>query len=139
QFTSEALYKLLKKASPGMLYTDGGDGMDKLFIPAFKNTTDIKLQEKLLNVFLEYENKARGYYGKNYFDRLLQQINDVASAELQNLILRKKEDNKEPQDQSILLENINENNFPDVIDKMVNQTAESFNRSNFNKITFAAR
>lgn len=139
QFTSEALYKLLKKAPTEMLHSQGGDGMDKLFIPAFKNTTDIKLQEKLLNVFLEYENEARSYYGKGYFDNLLQQINDAGSAELQDLILKKKEESKEQKGWKMVLENLNEDNFSVVIEQFISETSENSNEDDFSKITNAAK
>lgn len=139
QFTSEALYQLLKKASTDMLNSEGGDQMEALFIPAFENAKDQELQEKLLQVFFEYEKEARGYYGKSYFDQLLLQINDVGSVELQDLILRKKEENKEPEDWLTLLENLNEDNFPSVIDKILNQTPENFNEHYFHKIVAAAQ
>ncbi|MDR7212089.1 TPR end-of-group domain-containing protein [Flavobacterium piscis] len=140
QFTSEALYKLLKKASTDMLNSEGGDAMDELFVPAFKNTTDIKLQEKLLNVFFEYEKEARTYFGKKYFDALLQQIKDVASPELKNLILAKKEEGKEQEEWLTLLENLNEDNFPAVIDQFINQkTSEDINEDDFEKIIRAAQ
>lgn len=139
QFTSEALYELLKKASTDMLNSQGGDQMEDLFIPAFQNTKDEQLQEKLLNVFFEYEKEARGYYGKSYFDQLLQQISDVGSAELQNLILKKKEESKEQEQWLTLLENLNEDNFPAVIDQFVSQKTENCNEDDFYKIIYAAQ
>ncbi|PXY47010.1 leucine-rich repeat domain-containing protein [Flavobacterium hydrophilum] len=139
QFTSEALYELLKKASTDMLNSEGGDQMEELFIPAFQNAKDEQLQEKLLNVFFEYEKEARTYYGKSYFDQLLQQISDVGSAELQNLILKNKEGNKEPENWLTLLENLNEENFPAAIDQFVSKTTENINESDFKKITSAAK
>ncbi|MDR7212073.1 hypothetical protein [Flavobacterium piscis] len=94
QFTSEALYNLLEKASTDMLNTNGGDGMEDLFIPAFKNTNDDALHKKLLEIMFKYQEEARTYYGKEYLDALLQQIIDIASPELETLISAKKEENK---------------------------------------------
>ena len=91
QFTSEALYKLLKKASTDMLNSEGGDEMETLFVPAFKNTTDLKLQEKLLKVFFKYKKEAKSFFDKTYFKELLEQIKEFASPELLQLILQKKE------------------------------------------------
>lgn len=79
RFTSEALYKLLKKASTDMLYSEGGDALDELFVPAFRNTEDKILQEKILNVFFKYQEEATTYYGEKYFDELLQNITGVVS------------------------------------------------------------
>ena len=115
QFTSEALYELLKKASTDMLNTEGGDSMEELFIPAFQNTTDEKLHKKLLEVFFKYEEKARTYFGKEYFDELLQQIKDIASPELEKIILSKKEENKEQEELILSLENLTEDNLPEII------------------------
>lgn len=115
KFTSEALYKLLKKASTDMLNTEGGDSMEELFIPAFQNTTDEKLHKKLLKVFFKYEEEARTYFGKEYFDTLLQQIKDVASPELEKIILSKKEENKEQEKLILSLENLTEDNLPEII------------------------
>lgn len=92
QFTSEVLYELLKKASTDMLNSEEGDAMDELFVPAFQNTKDQKIYEKLLNVFLKYKAEAKTYYGKEYFENLLQKIKEVASPELEHLILAKKRD-----------------------------------------------
>ena len=139
QFTSEALYKLLKKASIDMLNSKSGDQMEELFIPAFENTTDLKLQKKLLNVLFKYEDEARTYYGKKYFDGLFERIKNSVSPELVQLILAKKEKNKEQEKWLELLENLNEENLPDAIIQFVNQKPENFNGENFYEITAAAK
>ena len=36
----------------------------------------LNLQKKLLKVFFKYEEEARTYFGKDYFNALLQQIKD---------------------------------------------------------------
>jgi len=118
KFTSEALYKLLKKASTDMLNTEGGDSMEILFIPAFQNTTDEKLHKNLLKVFFKYEEKARTYFGKEYFDTLLQQIKEVASPELEKIIFAKKEENKEQEELILSLENLTEDNLPRIIEML---------------------
>lgn len=64
--------------------------METLFVPAFENTTYLKLQEKRLTVFFKYKKKASSYYGEDYCDDLLKQIKNVASPELLILILQKK-------------------------------------------------
>ncbi len=120
QFTSEALYQLLKKASTDMLYSESGDALDTLFIPAFKNTSDINLHKKLLKVFFKYEEEARTYYGKEYFDTLLQQIKDIASPELEKIIATKKEENKESEELISNLENLNTENLPQIITMLGN-------------------
>ncbi|WP_445456706.1 leucine-rich repeat domain-containing protein [Flavobacterium sp. HNIBRBA15423] len=121
QFTSEALFQLLKKASTDMLNTNGGDGMEVLFIPAFQNTTDDVLYKKFLKILYKYDEEARTYYGKEYFDTLLQQIIDIASPELEILISAKKEENKEQEALSELLENLNEANLPKAIGMLGNK------------------
>ncbi|NHN26641.1 hypothetical protein FIA58_013225 [Flavobacterium jejuense] len=115
QFTSEALYELLEKASIDMLNSEAGDQMEDLFIPAFQNTSDETLHKKLLEIFFKYVEEASVYYGKSCFDSLLQQIIDIASPELEKLILAKKEENKEQEELSELLENLNEENLPKAI------------------------
>lgn len=121
QFTSEALYQLLKKASTDMLNSEGGDQMEDLFIPAFQNTTDLNLQTKVLEVFFKYEEKAKTYYGKEYFNHLLQQIREIASPELEKIILAKKEENKEEEEISELLENLNQEDLPKAIGMLGNK------------------
>ena len=118
QFTSEALYQLLKKASTDMLYSESGDALDTLFIPAFQNTTDLNLQKKLLKVFFKYEEKARTYFGKDYFDALLQQIKDIASPELEKLISTQKEKNKDQEELITSLENLDDENLPKLIEML---------------------
>lgn len=115
QFTSEALYQLLKKASTDMLNSEGGDQMEDLFIPAFQNTTDLNLQTKVLEVFFKYEEKAKTYYGKEYFNHLLQQIRNIVSPELEKIIAEKKEENKEQEDLILSLKNLTEDNLPEII------------------------
>lgn len=121
QFTSEALYELLEKASTDMLNSEGGDQMEDLFIPAFQNTTDLNLQTKVLEVFFRYEEKAKTYYGKEYFIHLLQQIREIASPELEKIILAKKEENKEEEELSELLENLNQEDLPKAIGMLGNK------------------
>ena len=118
QFTSEALYQLLKKASTDMLNSEGGDQMEDLFMPAFQNTTNLNLQKKLLKLFFKYEEEARTYFGKGYFDALLQQIKDIASPELEKLIAAKKEENKEQEALILSLENLTEDNLPGIIEML---------------------
>ncbi len=120
QFTSEALYELLEKASTDMLNSEGGDQMEDLFIPAFQNTLDETLHKKLLEIFFKYVEEASIYYGKASFDNLLQQIIDIASPELEKLISTKKEENKRQEELSELLENLNEDNLPKAIGMLGN-------------------
>lgn len=115
QFTSEALYQLLKKASTDMLNSEGGDQMDELFIPAFQNTTDFNLQKKLLKLFFKYEDEARTYFGKDYFDTLLAKVQAVALPETKNLITETKEKNKLQEALIADLENLNTENLPKII------------------------
>lgn len=89
QFTSEALYELLKNASVDMLNSDGGDEMEALFIPALKNTSDLELQNKILDVFFNYEEEGSDYFSSGYFKELLQQIKEIASPDLLEFILQK--------------------------------------------------
>lgn len=89
QFTSEALYEVLKNASADMLNIEGGDEMETLFIPALKNTSDLELQNKILDVFFSYEEEGSDYFSSGYFKELLQQIKEIASPDLLELILQK--------------------------------------------------
>ena len=120
QFTSEALYELLEKASIDMLNSEAGDQMENLFIPAFQNTSDETLHKKLLDLFSKYVEEASIYYGKGCFDNLLQQIIDIASPKLEKLISAKKEENKKQEELSELLENLNEDNLPKAIGMLGN-------------------
>ncbi|VXB20405.1 conserved hypothetical protein [Flavobacterium sp. 9AF] len=115
QFTSEALYQLLKKASTDLLNSEGGDQMEELFIPAFENTTDVDLQKKLLKVFFKYEEEARTYFGKEYFDTILTQIQAVALPELNTFLTETKEKNKLQEALISDLENLNTENLPKII------------------------
>ncbi|WP_299220235.1 ankyrin repeat domain-containing protein [uncultured Aquimarina sp.] len=80
EFESEALLKLLEKASGDMLNNEGGDGMDALFAPALHNTKDYDLQQKILDVLEAYkkEYEEEGYADEEYFDSILEAI--LASA-----------------------------------------------------------
>ncbi|NHN26640.1 hypothetical protein FIA58_013220 [Flavobacterium jejuense] len=115
QFTSEALYQLLKKASTDMLNSDGGDQMEDLFMPAFQNTTDFNVQKKLLKVFFKYEEEDRAYFGKDYFDALLSQIQAVALPEIKEFLTETKEKNKLQETLISDLENLNTENLPKII------------------------
>lgn len=139
QFTSEALYKLLKKASDDMLNNESGDAMDGLFVPAFQNTKDEKLQKKILNVFFKYEEESRAYYSKNYFDTLLQQIKSVISENLQQFILIKKEQNKEEEKLIVLLQESKEENLPIIIEMLGTKITEELLNNYLYKITDACK
>lgn len=115
QFTSEALYQLLKKASTDLLNSQGGDQMDELFVPAFENTTDFDLQKKIIKVFFQYEEEARTYFGKEYFDTILNQIQAVALPELKTFLAKTKEKNKLQEALISDLENVNSDNLPKII------------------------
>jgi hypothetical protein len=139
QFTSEALYLLLKHFSTDMLHTEGGDKIETLFVPALHNTKDKIVYEKLLNIFFKYEAEARTYFGKEHFENLLQQIKEVGSPDLEQLILVKKEENKEQEEWITLLENLNEQNLPKVVEGLANKIPESIDYTDFNKIINAAK
>ena len=120
QFTSEALYKLLKGLKSDMLSVQDGDNMATLFVPAFQNTKDEKLQEKLLAVLFDFNNETRCYLYENYFNELLEQIYNVVSPEFKALILIKKEENKEEETIIRLLNNLKKENLPLLIEKLEN-------------------
>ena len=137
QFTSEALYELLKKAPSDMLNSESGDQMDPLFVPAFQNTTNEKLHNNLLKVFFKYREEARDYLSKEYFVSLLQQIKDIATPKLEKTITTKKEANKK-QDKIWelleLLKNLNEDNLPKIIKMLGNAIPKKIESEYLSKI-----
>ncbi|AUC75409.1 ankyrin repeat domain-containing protein [Olleya sp. Bg11-27] len=88
QFESEALFKLLEKASGDMLNNDGGDGMDDLFAPALHNTEDPVLQQKILNVLETYkkEYEEEEYLEEDYFEELLDGILESGSETIKKAV-----------------------------------------------------
>ncbi len=75
-FETEALLELLENAHGDMLNSDGGDGADQLFIPAFKKCKSQDDFDRLLAAFLAYQEEYMEYHGFAYFKRLQEEIEE---------------------------------------------------------------
>ena len=91
EFESEALLKILEKASEDMLKSDE---MDELFVPALRGTEDKNLQLEILNVLTTYKKEYEEYVEEEYFDALFEKILESASTNVKQGIERIKEGKK---------------------------------------------
>lgn len=85
-FTSEALLELLKDASFDMLYSEGGDAMDGLFVAAFKNTSDRHLIDQIWTAFKKYHKMALEYIEEDYFTDLISEIYENVNEDIKIII-----------------------------------------------------
>lgn len=75
-FETEALLELLEDAHGDMLNSEGGDGADQLFIPAFKKCKSQDDFDRLLTAYLAYQEEYMEYKGYAYFKRLQEEIEE---------------------------------------------------------------
>lgn len=75
-FETEALLELLENAHGDMLNSNGGDGADQLFVPAFNKCKIREDFERLLAAFLAYQEEYMEYLGFAYFKRLQEEIEE---------------------------------------------------------------
>ncbi len=73
-FETAALIDLLKDGAVDMLNSDGGDGGDRLFIPAFKKCKNMAELDSLLAAFFGYQDESLRYLGFQYFSDLYTEI-----------------------------------------------------------------
>lgn len=84
-FEIEALLELLENAHGDMLNSEGGDGADQLFIPAFNKCKTQKDFNRLLAAFLSYQDKDMEYSGYAYFKSLQEEIEQELKGDYLNI------------------------------------------------------
>ncbi|MDH5178392.1 MAG: hypothetical protein OEZ39_17910 [Gammaproteobacteria bacterium] len=81
EFEAAALLELLRDGHSDMMNSEGGDGADALFVPAFSRCKDEETFTGLMDAFFEYQDECLGYFGSEYFIELQQGIIEVLPEE----------------------------------------------------------
>lgn len=77
QFETEALITLLSIGHSDMLNSESGDGVDSCYAPAFHRVTSEEEYSSLTELFFNYYEECIGYYGSEYFSKLITSITEA--------------------------------------------------------------